>query len=204
MAERRYSFRFSLPEGCVILVSLLLTSFLVFLFGVYVGKEVEAHKAAQQTRTARLPVSASGETVPARPVIDTPAVNSPLPAEKPEASPAVPHPPVSAGSQNPSSSSNTVAPVAQKKSPPSFPSVPGPSAAIVTKPPPALPSNPIAPAAVPAKSSPSSPPSPRPSAVVVSKPQPASPPNPVALVSAPAKPSPFLPPTTSTSPPLPS
>ncbi len=182
MAERRYSFRFSLPEGCVILVSLLLTSFLVFLFGVYVGKEVEAHKAAQQTRTARLSVSASGETVPARPASDTPAVHSPLPAEKLEAAPAVPNSPVSAGSQNAFSSSGTVAPVAPKKSPQ-----------------PALPSNPIASAAVPAKSSSPSPVSSGSSAVAVSKPQPASPPNPVASVSVPAKPPPSSPPTSTTS-----
>ncbi len=182
MAERRYSFRFSLPEGCVLLVSLLLTSFLVFLFGVYVGKEVEAHKAAQQTRTARLSVSASGETVPARPASDTPAVNSPLPAEKFEAAPAVPNSPASAGSQNSFSSSGTVVPVAPKKSPQ-----------------PALPSNPIASAAVPAKSSSLSPVSSGSSAVAVSKPQPASPPNPVASVSVPAKPPPSSPPTSTTS-----
>src|SRR5437867_13227596 len=92
MAERRYSFRFSLPEGCVILLSLLLTSFLVFLFGVYVGKEVEAHKAARQTRTARLPASVSRESSLARPIIDTPAANSTTPAERPEASAASPNP----------------------------------------------------------------------------------------------------------------
>ncbi|MEW6298912.1 MAG: SPOR domain-containing protein, partial [Thermodesulfobacteriota bacterium] len=57
MAERRYNFRFSLPEGCVILASLFLTSFLIFLFGVHVGKETQARKAVQQGRTVRVPVA---------------------------------------------------------------------------------------------------------------------------------------------------
>lgn len=57
MAERRYNFRFSLPEGCVILVSLFLTSFLIFLFGVHVGKETQARKTVQQGRTVRVPVA---------------------------------------------------------------------------------------------------------------------------------------------------
>jgi septal ring-binding cell division protein DamX len=57
MAERRYNFRFSLPEGFVIFLSLLLTSFLIFLFGVHVGKETQARKVVQQGRTVRLPVS---------------------------------------------------------------------------------------------------------------------------------------------------
>jgi cell division septation protein DedD len=59
MAERRYNFRFSLPEGFVIFLSLLLTSFLIFLFGVHVGKETQARKVVQQGRTVRLPVSLS-------------------------------------------------------------------------------------------------------------------------------------------------
>lgn len=59
MAERRYNLRFSLPEGCVILIGLFLTSLLVFLFGVHVGKEVQVRKAVQQGRTVRLPVSLS-------------------------------------------------------------------------------------------------------------------------------------------------
>lgn len=83
MAERRYSFRFSLPEGCVMAVGFLLTSFLVFLFGVYVGKEVEAHKAVQQARTMRLPVSASVESPPSRSAADPSGRIPASPVEKP-------------------------------------------------------------------------------------------------------------------------
>lgn len=54
MAERRYGFRFSFAEGCVIVVSLIGASFLVFLFGVYAGRELEAHKAAENTQTVRV------------------------------------------------------------------------------------------------------------------------------------------------------
>lgn len=57
MAERRYNFRFSLPEACVLLVSLLVASFLIFLFGVHVGREAQAHKAVQQGRAVRVPVA---------------------------------------------------------------------------------------------------------------------------------------------------
>jgi septal ring-binding cell division protein DamX len=91
MAERRYSFRYSLPEGCVLLLSLLLTSFLVFLFGVYVGKEVEAHKAAQQTRTVRLPITTAAEPSSRLSVDALPATPS-SPGEKPTASPSLPPP----------------------------------------------------------------------------------------------------------------
>ncbi|MBI3302231.1 MAG: hypothetical protein HYZ72_09195, partial [Deltaproteobacteria bacterium] len=87
MAERRYGFRFSLPEGCVILVSLLLASFLVFVFGAYVGKEMEARKAAEQTRTIRLPVSSSEEAPPARLQGEMPSLLWKLPAEKPTVTP---------------------------------------------------------------------------------------------------------------------
>lgn len=54
MAERRYGFRFSFAEGCVIVTSLIGASFLVFLFGVYAGRELEAHKAAENTQTVRV------------------------------------------------------------------------------------------------------------------------------------------------------
>ena len=57
MAERRYGFRFSFAEGCVIVASLMSASFLVFLFGVYAGREMESHKAAAYSRTTRLAIS---------------------------------------------------------------------------------------------------------------------------------------------------
>ncbi len=153
MAERRYSFRFSLPEGCVILLSLLLTSFLVFLFGVYVGKEVEAHKAAQQTRTARLPASVSGGPSPARPTTDVPAMISTVPAEKSEAHTVLSSPPVSPAPQNPSSSPSTAAAVAQKKTLPSLPLNSETSATVVPKPQPASPPTPVASTSGPASPS---------------------------------------------------
>jgi len=140
MAERRYSFRFSLPEGCVILLSLLLTSFLVFLFGVYVGKEVEAHKAVQQIRTAKLPASMSGESAPARlPTTPPPVTGSSLPAEKVEAPSASSTLPVSPVPPNPSPSSNAAVTVTPKKAPPvlpnsvaSIPAVPKPQSELAS------------------------------------------------------------------------
>ncbi len=84
MAERRYNFRFSLPEGFVILVSLVLTSFLVFLFGVHVGKETQARKAVQQGRTVRVPVSLSGAESPSLP--QTPAAVPPSLPRRPNES----------------------------------------------------------------------------------------------------------------------
>jgi cell division septation protein DedD len=61
MAERRYGFRFSLVEAGIILISLFSASFLIFLFGIYIGTEVQARKAIQQTRTVRLPVPLADE-----------------------------------------------------------------------------------------------------------------------------------------------
>jgi cell division septation protein DedD len=57
MAERRYGFRFSFAEGCVIVASLFGASFLVFLFGVYSGRELEARKAAEHASSVRLTIS---------------------------------------------------------------------------------------------------------------------------------------------------
>ena len=102
MAERRYGFRFSLPEGCVIVLSLLLCSFLVFLFGVYVGKEVEARKVAEQTRTVRLPVSAAEEPTHARPLAGAPSLLWKLPTEKLAVPPPAPTPGASPPAQKPS------------------------------------------------------------------------------------------------------
>lgn len=62
MAERRYGFRFSFAEGCVIVASLCGASFLVFLFGVYAGRELEARKAAEHTNLVRLATSRDGES----------------------------------------------------------------------------------------------------------------------------------------------
>src|SRR5215471_9555281 len=61
MAERRYGFRFSFAEGCIIVVSIVGSFFLVFLFGVYAGRELEARKAAEHTSSVRLTVTGGGE-----------------------------------------------------------------------------------------------------------------------------------------------
>jgi septal ring-binding cell division protein DamX len=61
MAERRYGFRFSFAEGCIIVAGLMIASFLVFLFGVYAGREMEARKAAEHTRVVRVAVSQGGQ-----------------------------------------------------------------------------------------------------------------------------------------------
>src|SRR5215813_6122199 len=164
MAERRYSFRFSLPEGCVLLLSLLLTSFLVFLFGVYVGKEVEAHKAIKQARTARLPASVSGEPSPARPTSDIPTTNSPVPAEKSQAPAAPPNPPAPPTLRNPPSSSNIAGAGGQKTSPPLLQNS---EASVAVGPKPDSPAAPAASASVPPTLS-----SPSPSAVVATAPKP--------------------------------
>jgi cell division septation protein DedD len=67
MAERRYGFRFSFAEGCVIVASLCGASFLVFLFGVYAGRELEARKAAEHTNSVRLAAPRDGESHPSSP-----------------------------------------------------------------------------------------------------------------------------------------
>jgi cell division septation protein DedD len=106
MAERRYSFRFSLPEGCILFASFLLASFLVFLFGVYVGKEVEARKIVEQSRTVRLPVSALENQTPVHPPA-TPSLLWKLPTEKPAVSP-VPPPQPSAPVSESSTAESTI------------------------------------------------------------------------------------------------
>jgi cell division septation protein DedD len=85
MTERRYGFRFSLTEGCVIVVSVLLASFLIFLFGVYAGKELEAHQAAKHTSTVRLPAPPAED--PARPPEERSALVRPAPVAKPAVAP---------------------------------------------------------------------------------------------------------------------
>lgn len=56
MAVRQYAFHFNLPEGCIVFLSTVASFLLVFAFGVYIGKEVQADKTAQETRTVRFPV----------------------------------------------------------------------------------------------------------------------------------------------------
>jgi DedD protein len=63
MAERRYGFRFSFVEGCVIAASILSGSFLVFLFGVYAGREMESRRIAESARITRV-INAPVEALP--------------------------------------------------------------------------------------------------------------------------------------------
>jgi septal ring-binding cell division protein DamX len=64
MAERRYGFRFSFAEGCVVVACLFIASFLVFLFGVYAGRELEARKAADHASSVRLTTTGEGQSHP--------------------------------------------------------------------------------------------------------------------------------------------
>ncbi len=59
MPKQHYAFHFNLSEGCILFLSALTSFFLVFAFGVYIGKEVQAYKTAQETRTVRFPIDAS-------------------------------------------------------------------------------------------------------------------------------------------------
>ncbi|MGE0680491.1 MAG: SPOR domain-containing protein [Candidatus Binatia bacterium] len=68
MAERRYGFRFSFAEGCVIVGGMIGASFFVFLFGVYTGRELEARKTAENTRTVRVNSNFVNEKTPDMPV----------------------------------------------------------------------------------------------------------------------------------------
>lgn len=90
MAERRYNFRFSLPEVCVLLVSLLVASFLIFLFGVHVGREAQAHKAVQQGRVVKVPVALTDSE---KASLAPPASESPPSHQKPAGgAPSTPKP----------------------------------------------------------------------------------------------------------------
>ena len=91
MPERYYAFHFNFLEGCILFLSASISFLLVFAFGVYIGKEVQAYKTAQETRTVRFPIHASEDV--SRP----PASPLPLPlGEKhPSKQAAQPHRPSS-------------------------------------------------------------------------------------------------------------
>ena len=79
MAVRQYAFRFNLSEGYIVSLSTVVSFLLVFACGVYIGKEVQAYKTAQETRTVRFPVGNPEDTVSASP----PSLAFPLTLEKP-------------------------------------------------------------------------------------------------------------------------
>lgn len=86
MAERRYGFRCSFSEGCLLLLSLLLTSSFVFLFGMYVGKAGGARQETQQTEIVRVPVTGGKESPSLRPPASA-SLPAKLPLEKPSVQP---------------------------------------------------------------------------------------------------------------------
>jgi septal ring-binding cell division protein DamX len=97
MAERRYNFRFSLPEAFVLFGSLMLTSFLIFLFGVHVGKETQVRKTVQQGRTVRIPVAMPDTERSSLPQTPTEVLPSPVPPSPPR----LPNEPVTAATLQP-------------------------------------------------------------------------------------------------------
>ena len=124
MPEQHYAFHFNLSEGCILFLSALTSFFLVFAFGVYIGKEVQAYKTAQETRTVRFPIDASEDvsrppaSPPSPPLVEEhgskqipqPDHLSPQPVPAPPASPATrlreiapvaPQPVVSKGAAKP-------------------------------------------------------------------------------------------------------
>jgi cell division septation protein DedD len=60
ITERRFGFRFSIVEGGLLFGSVLLTSFLIFVSGVYVGREIAGRKAMPHSQVVHLPVSSFG------------------------------------------------------------------------------------------------------------------------------------------------
>ena len=71
MTARQYVFHFNLPQGCIVCVSAVVGFLLVFVFGIYIGKEVQAYKTAQQTRTVRFPVEPADHNVSVSPAPQT-------------------------------------------------------------------------------------------------------------------------------------
>ena len=85
MTERRYGFRFSGVEGGLLFGSVLLASFLIFVSGVYVGREITGRKIVPQSQIVRVPVVSSTNPVASRlptttepAAVRTAAVNPPM------------------------------------------------------------------------------------------------------------------------------
>ena len=120
LTERRFGFRFSVVEGGLLVGSVLLTSFFIFVSGVYVGREIAGRKAVPHSQVVRLPVSSfSGSSVvrstptnDAAPVRTASGNNAPLawPVTKEKTSP--PAPPITRPEPLPSQAS---APVTEGK-----------------------------------------------------------------------------------------
>ena len=85
MTERRYGFRFSGAEGGLLIGSVLLASFLIFVSGVYVGREVAGRKIVPQPQIVRAPVAFSSSPVATRP----PTITEPAPVRTASVNPPV-------------------------------------------------------------------------------------------------------------------
>jgi len=86
MTERRYGFRFNVVEAGVLVVSVLFSSVLIFLSGVYVGKGVEAHRTVEQRDALRMPIKLTNESRAA-------GANTPLAWKLPKDKPTESQPP---------------------------------------------------------------------------------------------------------------
>ncbi len=84
MTVRQYAFHFNLPQGCLVCVSAAVSFLLVFVFGIYIGKEVQAYKTAQQTRIVRFPVEPADHNVSVNPAPQTFPLTSKKISEKPK------------------------------------------------------------------------------------------------------------------------
>ena len=89
MTERRYGFRFSGVEGGLLVGSVLLASFLIFVSGVYVGREVAGRKVVPQTPIVRARVVFPPDPVVMRtaPPNDALAMRTTTPTTAPVAGP---------------------------------------------------------------------------------------------------------------------
>ena len=67
MAQRRYHVQLSVFEGGMLVASFALASVLIFVFGMYIGKEVQAQKIAHQAESLRVPVVLSKNQILSRP-----------------------------------------------------------------------------------------------------------------------------------------
>lgn len=67
MAHRRYHIQLSVFEGGMLVAGFVLASVLIFVFGMYIGKEVQAQKIAHQAQPLRVPVVLSKNQILSRP-----------------------------------------------------------------------------------------------------------------------------------------
>ncbi|MCE2486633.1 MAG: SPOR domain-containing protein [Desulfurellaceae bacterium] len=127
MAQRRYRLQVSAFEGSLLVVSCLFASLLIFVFGIYVGKEVQAQKTVEQATPLRVPVGRSKTELLARsPALPLPSPQAAVPVQQPE-SPEPPAPlPLLATAEPPAAApeakpSVTAPPRAQHEKPPAKP-----------------------------------------------------------------------------------